>query len=111
MNKEEILAKSRQDNKDKDLYELEVNKKASNIGSVSGIIICAILYATEIMVCGTQNYGLWSIIAAVTAGIYLYSGIKLRKKARIAVGAIWAVVTVITITSAIINIFDASTIL
>lgn len=111
MNKEEILAKSRQDNKDKDLYELEVNKKASEIGSISGIIICAVLYAAEVMVCGTQNYGLWSIIAAVVAGTYLYSGIKIKSKKRIVIGIIWTVVAVIAIVTAIVNIFTTSTIL
>ncbi len=111
MNREEILAKSRQENSSRDPYELEVNKKASELGAISAIIICAVLYTAEIFICGSNNYGLWSIAAAVNAGTYLYSGIKLGKKRRIVIGIIWAIVMVVNIVSAITNLINSSTIL
>ena len=45
MNKEEILAMSRQENKDKDLYEMQVTESSANIGVITGAIICALLFA------------------------------------------------------------------
>lgn len=111
MNKEEILAKSRQENKEKDLYELEVKNNASRIASIASLIICAVLYAAEIMICGNRNYGLWTIIAAFIAGTFLYTGIKFKNKKKIAIGVLWTVVAVIAIVTAISNLVATSTIL
>ncbi len=111
MNKEEILAMSRQENKEKDLFELEVNKKASTVGIYVAAIICGLLFAAEIFICGTSNYGLWSIIAAINGGIYLYSGIKLKDKGKLTVGVMFALITVGAIAFAISNLFATSTIL
>ena len=80
MNKEEILEKSRNENLQKDPYEMEINLKASNIGLMCGIILCFILFLIQIF-CGLGcNYGLWSIIASVNAGAGIYKGIKLSNR-------------------------------
>ncbi len=111
MNKEEILELSRQENREQDLYELEVTKKANGVGSIVSVIVCTILYAAEIMLCGNQNFGLWSIIAAFLSSTFLYSGIKTKKNSKTAVGALWAVIFVISIVTAIVDLFTTSTIL
>lgn len=111
MNKEKVLEMSRQENKDKDLFELDVKNKATQVSSITSVIVCAILYAAEIMICGGRNYGLWTIIAAFIASTFLYTGIKLRNKKKIAIGVLWTVVAVIAIVTAISNLFATSTIL
>ncbi len=111
MNKEEILAKSRQENKEKDLYEVEIAKKSSEIAAIAGVIVCGVLYATEIIVCGSKNNSLWSIIAAMICVNNLYQGIKFKRKSRLALGIVWALITVASLVAALINIFDTSTIL
>ena len=111
MNREEILAMSREENGDKDLFELEVNKKANGIGVIAGAIICGILFTIEIIVCGTYNLGLWSIIAVMNSGIYLYSGITLKDKGKLAVGIIMSILGVMSIVYAVSHLFAASTIL
>ncbi|MBQ8194192.1 MAG: hypothetical protein IJZ47_02395 [Oscillospiraceae bacterium] len=111
MNKEQILEMSRKENKEQDLYELEISSKATRVSSLICVIICAVLYVAEIMVCGNQNYGLWTIIAAFIAGTFLYTGIKLKNKVKIAVGILWTVIAVIAIVAAIVNLFTTSTIL
>jgi hypothetical protein len=42
INKEEILSKSRKENKDKDLFKLEVQIIAGNVGSITAIILATI---------------------------------------------------------------------
>ena len=111
MNKEEILAMSREENGGKDLEALETNVTAFKIGSILGIIVNAILFISEILICGTYNLGLWAILLATNAGSYLYNGIKLKRKILIIAGVIWAVLTVMILFSTIQIFFAASTIL
>ncbi len=111
MNKEEILAKSRQENKDKDLYELEIKKKTCEIGLNSAAIVCALLFVSEIIICGKTNFGLWSIITSVYTGSYIYRGIKLNKKGDIALGIIATVITLLMVGYTIFKFFTTSTIL
>lgn len=39
MTKDEILAKSRAENRDKDLVELEVKNKAQRLGGIMGVLV------------------------------------------------------------------------
>ncbi len=111
MNKEEILAMSRQENKDKDLYEMQVTESSANIGIITGAIICALLFAAEIFICGTTNYGLWSIVTGINAAMGIYRGIKLKSKSKIAIGMMWAACTIAAVVATVLNLFAASTIL
>ncbi len=111
MNKEEILAKSRQENKDKDLVELEASRKGGELGAVAAFILCEILFLAEIFICGTQNYGLWSIVTTAIAGAALYKGTKLKNRNQLIYGSIWALISVAAIITAIITLFKTSTIL
>ncbi len=111
MNKEEILAMSRQENKDKDLYEMQVTESSANIGVITGAIICALLFAAEIFICGSTNYGLWSIVTGITATMGIYKGVKLKKKSKIAIGIMWAVCTIAAAAVTISDLFAISTIL
>lgn len=45
MNKEEILAKSREENKERDLYQLEIENKANNIALGIIIIFSTLIFA------------------------------------------------------------------
>ena len=51
MNKDEILEKSRQENKHKDEMEKEVFLKAGQISCAVGSIICAIIIVLETFFC------------------------------------------------------------
>lgn len=48
MNREEILAKSREENKERDLYQLENDHKATNLALGIIILFSAIIYALNI---------------------------------------------------------------
>ena len=111
MTKEEILEKSREENKNEDLAAAEIVGKASKLGYIAGMIVCVVLYAAEIMLCGTDNMGLWSIVASSLGVSFLYSGIKFRKKFRIILGIIWLLVAVASIVRAITTLISTSTIL
>lgn len=93
MNKEEILAMSREENKNKDLVTVEIEKKAGTFAVITVTIMAAIFFAAEIMLCGNVNYGLASIALAVNAAINLYTGIRTKDKKSIIYGVIWGLAT------------------
>lgn len=64
MNKEEILEKSRSENKNKDLYELEVDMKSKKYGAYLAVIIIIIFYLLELSTVGAINHRLMSILFA-----------------------------------------------
>ncbi len=111
MNKEEILEMSRKENKEQDLYELHVSEKSATIGALIGVLICAVLFVSEIFICGNPNFSLWSIIAGINAGVGIYKGIKLRKTSTLATGIMYAVVAALMLAYSIYNLFTTSTIL
>lgn len=111
MNKEQILEMSRKENKEQDLYELHVSEKSATIGALIGVLICAVLFVSEIFICGNTNFSLWSIIAGINAGVGIYKGIKLRKTSTLATGIMYAVVAALMLAYSIYNLFTTSTIL
>lgn len=93
MNKEEILAKSRQENKEQDLFLLQINEKSWSIGSTCAWIYCIILFALSGFLTGALNYGFFSIIMVMKAGSYIYRAIKTKSKVLLCYGMIYILLT------------------
>lgn len=53
MNREEILKKSKMENKSRDLYEMEVLKDGSNVGAAAAAILATVFF------CGAGFCGRW----------------------------------------------------
>ena len=103
MNKEEILAKAQKENKNLDLAELEVIGNSEQLaGGVSGIL-CFILYVAEAVITGNDNYALWGILSTYIAVNSIYKGIKLKKKGSVIFGAVWAVIAIVSVITAVVS--------
>ena len=61
MNRDEILAKSRSENKNKDVYEQEVLKQASRSAVVVQMALATIFFVTHIFARGGINSGVWAL--------------------------------------------------
>ena len=97
MNKEEILAASRKENKKKDPVELEAEVKGTTIGVVVSLLLAAVFYITEIVIGRGQNYGMFACVIAPAAAAMIYKAIKLPEKKSILLAVIytiWAVVLI-----------------
>lgn len=105
MNKEEILEKSRRENSQKDPYEMEINLKASQIGTICALILCFMLFVVQILAGGGMNYGLWGVIMAGSGGSSLYAGIKLKLKSRVWMGICYLIAAVLAAIVSIVDIF------
>lgn len=80
MNKEEILQRSRLENQNKDIVELEVINQASSIAVKIGILVCCFLSVVEVIAKDTINYSCWIIYFSMLATIFGIKYIKLKRK-------------------------------
>ena len=60
MEKEEILEKSRKENKNRDIFEKEVLKEGGNIGGIAAGILATLFFILQIAAGGGINYGLYA---------------------------------------------------
>ena len=99
MKKEEILEMSRKENKNKDVYEIEVENKGCKIAALSMLILISIYYCYEIISGQGQNYTLYSLISIYCTILYGYKAIKLekRRKLHILCSVLWGFVTIMLI--------------
>ena len=101
MKKEEILEKSRKDNKKKDVYAIQVEAKGANIAGITMLLLAFIYYSYEIFTGKGSNPALYSIITIYNAVLYGYKAIKIKEKRGlwIATSVIWGLLTLILVLS------------
>lgn len=80
MNKDEILAKSRAENKNKDVYEQEILNQASRSAVVVQMAFATLFFVTQILTGGGVNWGLWAIVFSANMTINWVKYIKLHRK-------------------------------
>lgn len=111
MNKDEILAKSRAENKNRDVYEQEVLKQASRSAVVVQMALAAIFFVTQIFVSGGPNWGLWAIVLSVSMTINWVKYIRLHRKYELAIAIVYTILVSIMSGYHIYNQIVSSTIL
>ena len=97
MNKEEILAKSRQDNKNHDPYYLEARINGMKYGRIAAIILALTLFIIDWFISGNRNYGYYGIFTASFAADYLYRWKKTDNKDDFYAGALMALATAVSV--------------
>lgn len=79
MNKDEILAKSRAELKNQDIYEQEVLKEAEKNAVLVQMVLAAVFFVAQIVTGGGLNWGLWALV--YSSGMTI-SWVKYRKLRR-----------------------------
>lgn len=97
MNKEEILAKSRNDNKNNDPFYLETRVKGMKYGRIAAIIFCLAFFIIDGFITGNRDYSYYSIFTASFAADYLYRWKKTDNKDDFYAGALMALATIISV--------------
>ena len=99
MKKEEVLEKSRIENKKRDVYEIEVDNKAGRIASIATILLAFTYFTYEVFTGKGANYALYSILTIYNAVLYGYKSVKIEKcrVLNIISAAIWGLLTVLLI--------------
>lgn len=80
MDKNEILEKSRKENKNKNVYELEVVSKASSIAYRVGGILCCLTAVLDVIFTNTINFTSWMIFFSMLSTVFIVKYIKMKKK-------------------------------
>lgn len=104
MKKEDVLQASRNENQNKDLYELEVNRRGQRIGGLIGVCIAFALMLIEKLVFenGT-NYGYFCIILSAALGVTAYKAIKFKRTRDIVLSALFGVMAVYSVVMQVLN--------
>lgn len=94
MEKNEILKKAQQENKGKDLADLEAQKKATNVAFiVGGLTIIAILIV-DLIISKTFNYGVMGGLFVMLFSGFLTKYIVLRKKHELVVTLCYGLIAI-----------------
>lgn len=100
MNKEELLAKSRQDNEGNDPVALDIKAKGLQLGAKTGITMAFALYFADLAFFDVRNYGYYSVFAAFLTAFWGYKASR-TKSARISIAA--GLMGFVTIASLILH--------
>lgn len=90
MDKEEILAKSRKENRDRDFVEAEVLVKANQIALHVGTFTCGLLAILHVIFLETLDYSAWTVYFSVLATTMLVKYVKLRRRHELVIGVFYA---------------------
>ena len=95
MNREEILQASRNENQNKDIYELEVISRAQRIGGLIAICVAfALMMVEAILFDSGTNYAYFLMIISAGTGLWIYKAVKLKRKHEIALAVLWSLLSV-----------------
>ena len=91
MNREEILARSQQENHGQDIANLEVSKNGMRIGWILIICLLAIVTVVDALVFERMNSEVFFAVTAATSVIFFYKYLKLHQKHELFVAIIDAI--------------------
>jgi hypothetical protein len=111
MNKEEILEKSREENKNQDIFEKEVLRDAGTIGAIVASILATIFFVIQIFVGGGMNYGLYAVVFSIPTTGFIVKSIRMKRKNEIWAAIIYTILTLALSAAHIYNLITSSTIL
>ena len=88
MNKEEVLEKSRRENRGMDERERDALARAGRVASGVGGAVCAVVLVLEAILSGQISYAVWAVYLAMTGTTLLVKFLLLRKKHELVFGVI-----------------------
>ena len=111
MKKEEILAKAQQENKKKDLADIEAQRLGAVWGACAGMVLAGIFMVLSFVLTGKSSPGFMAIAFVTDAFIFWVKWFKLHKRHELAIAIIYSIMTIACIIIHIIMLVDSSTIL
>lgn len=111
MNREEILEKSRVENKNKDIYEQEVLKQASTAAVVVMMALATVFFAVQIFVGGGTNWGIWAVVFSTNMTTFWVKYRKLRRRHELVMAILSTTIVAFFSAEHIYHLIASSTIL
>ena len=106
MNREEILEKSRKENKNQDIYEQDVISQGNKYACIAAGTLATIFFIVQIFTGGGMNYGLYAVVFAMPMAGFWMKYAKLHKKHELLVAICY---TAVVILFSIVHIYQLVT--
>jgi len=94
MEKQEILEKSQQENKEMDIADREAQRKGSWIGFMAALGACLIITILQAVIKGTVAYPVFFVLCSLESGLFFTKFVLLRKKHEMLVAISFALMAV-----------------
>lgn len=94
MNREEILAKSKQENHGQDVANLEVSRASMLFGWVTAVCLLALVAVVEALVYDRMNNGIFFAVMAGCSAIFINKYLKLHKRHELYISIIYVTATI-----------------
>ncbi|EPH10860.1 DUF6442 family protein [Facklamia hominis] len=104
MERDEILARSRQEYKHHDEMMVDTLKKAGESSSQIGLIVVAILFGIEAFFFNSFNYGILSIYFSIEATRELVKYVNLKERKQLMMGTLMAVLGIALFVAHLISL-------
>lgn len=104
MNREEILEKSRQENRGQDIANLEVSRSSIVFGWVVAVCLLAFVAVAEALKYERMNSGIFFAVMAGCAAIFIRKYLKLRKQHELIISIVYTVAAVAFLTAWILQL-------
>lgn len=95
MNKDEILVKSRKENRNKDLPELEASYRAGAIAMRVGATVCVLLAVLSEVLADRMIYSPWIIYFSILGTHWTVRFVSLKKKSDLVMAAIFFILAIL----------------
>ena len=92
MDRDEILERSRKENRDRDFVEEEATNKAHSIALSVGMIVCGLISVLSgIFQENGVNFSVWIVMWSIWSAVFLVKYHRLRKRHELLFGLFYAV--------------------
>lgn len=106
MNREEILEKSRQENRGQDIVNLEVSRSSIVFGWIVAVCMLAVVAVTEALKYERMNNGIFFAVMAGCTAIFVRKYLKLHKRHELIIAVVYAVAAVAFLVAWILQLAD-----
>lgn len=104
MERDEILARSREEYKHHDEMMIDTLKKAGESLSQIGLIVVAVLFGIEAFFFNSFNYGILSIYFSIEATRELVKYVNLKERKQLMMGTLMAVIGIALFVAHLISL-------
>ena len=98
MNREEILQKARQENKNQDVFEQEAVIRAGSIATKVGLLLCCGIAALEVILTNSISFSSWTIYFGILSTTFFVKYRILHRRHECMVAIIYLVFAIAFLT-------------
>ena len=89
MDRDEILAASRRENKNQDIAEAEYIRQAGRVAYIVGCLVCCLICVLQGIFTNTINWGCWVVNFSILGTVFLVKSIKGKMRHEILVTIVY----------------------